>query len=182
MSAYNVDKMPIQSFTDKLAKNHAFSAMSMMFDPENKMVRYEVAVNDTKREPRDLTFADACKSFGWNDFTFDEMYVYPVCDEPYAKPEVTGTLDKENPDHIVHKDENWLKGNGYNWMSNLRITNPMNISDPATAAINESMRKGIYYSINSINEERFWNGIKIADTIQKNDDDVDNDDVFAEAE
>lgn len=181
MSTYNVDKMPIQSFVDKLAKNHAFSIMSAQFDPTTEMVHYEVAVNDTKRENRDLTFAEACKSFGWNSFTFDDLYIYPVCDEPFVKPEVTNTLDKENPDHIVHNDENWLKGNGYNWMSNLRITNPMNISDPATSSINESMRKGIYYSINSINEERFWNDVKIADSMAK-DEDVDSIDVFAEAE
>ena len=139
MPIYNIDKMPTQSFIDKLAKNHAFLVLAANLNVDEKKIRYMVSVNDSKSEVRELTFDDACKSFGWKSFTFskDMMYVIPTCDEQIEKAEVTWTEDKANPDHIVHIDKHWLKNDGYNWLSELRITNPMNITDRATAKINE---------------------------------------------
>lgn len=172
MPIYNIDKMPTQSFIDKLAKNHAFLVLAANLNVDEKKIRYMVSVNDSKSEVRELTFDDACKSFGWKSFTFskDMMYVIPACDEQIEKAEVTWTEDKANPDHIVHTDKHWLKNDGHNWLSELRITNPMNITDPATAKINESMRGGKYVAVGLLNTNNFWNGIKLSDRMLNDND------------
>ena len=172
MPIYNIDKMPTQSFIDKLAKNHAFLVLASKLNVDEKKIRYMVSVNDSKSEVRELTFDDACKSFGWKSFTFskDMMYVIPTCDEQIEKTEVTWTEDKENPDHIVHTDKHWLKNDGHNWLSELRITNPMNITDPATAKINESMHGGKHVAVGLLNMNSFWNGIKLSDRMLNDND------------
>lgn len=181
MPIYNIDKMPTQSFIDKLAKNHAFLVLAANLNVDEKKIRYMVSVNDSKSEVRELTFDDACKSFGWKSFTFskDMMYVIPTCDEQIEKTEVTWTEDKENPDHIVHTDKHWLKNDGYNWLSELRITNPMNITDPATAKINESMHGGKHVAVGLLNTNSFWNGIKLSDRMLN---DNDGDESFDESD
>lgn len=132
-----------QYFVDKVGKNKAFSVMESRIDYDNKRIEFKIAKDDTHGTNATVTFDEAKKMFGWDDFTFsnDKSLIYPTINgyEPLPKPEEYKSVD-----------EHFLDAN-YNWMSVNRITNPMNNSTEGVREINEQLHRngGVYYSKNS---------------------------------
>lgn len=138
-SVTRVSQYPTQAFVDKVAKNHAYAVMTSSIDFDNKVIHYCVAKDDTRSVDVDVTFDEACEMFGWNSFTTNEnkTLLFPVISNYEPTPDVDEY--KKIDEHFNEPD--------YNWMSQNRITTPMNNSMEGIGEINAQLHQngGIYY-------------------------------------
>lgn len=134
-----VASYPTQSFVDKVGKNKAFSVLTSKIDFDNACIHFNVAKGDRESVDVDVSFAEAAETFGWNTFTWSE-------DLSLIYPEFDGYVPTPEPDYHVFTDKHFNDA-GYNWMNELRLTNPMNNSMEGTAKINEQLHQndGVYY-------------------------------------
>ena len=136
----NAYQYPVQAFVDKVAKNKAWAVLSSIIDFDAKCIHYHLAKDDTHVVDEDISFDDACKMFGWNGFTVNDIktILYPIIEGH--------ELPKTEDGSVVEIDTHFGES-GYDWMSENRITNPMNNSTEGIADINAQLHSngGVYY-------------------------------------
>lgn len=176
----NINKLPIQAFAQKIARSRGMSVLSTHIDHIKKTFTYNVCVGNDKVEDKIVTFDEAAKVVGWKGMTADSMYAYSVLETPYVKPVNPDTLDKDDPDHIIQIDKHFAEKD-YQWMSNNRITTPMNVDTTDLAKINEVMMHGAQWASNGHCHDvgSFFDGIKLAEKFDN--EDVENVDFGSDA-
>lgn len=134
----NLKSISRQAFITKVCRSRAWQLVSYETDVENKKFICEVMVNAEKSEKREVSFDDAAQLFGWKSITVEGETVVAEHFEP---------LD-EKPAEPPLVDKNFESGKC--WMSQPRITTPMNVTVEPSFGDNEAKRQK-----NFINEDCF---------------------------